>query len=83
VGPLGIAEPPPLAEPRQHPLRHEQRGRKGIGELFDAAAAILAHVLDLIGRHRVPRQKVEELVREIEIPTTRIPVAVDEHSVKF
>ncbi|WP_246694591.1 hypothetical protein, partial [Mesorhizobium sp. M2E.F.Ca.ET.209.01.1.1] len=59
----------PIAEPVQNGRRHQQSGRKIIGQLLDAVAPYRPCLLDVLGRHLLPRQDVEELMGKIEMPS--------------
>lgn len=73
----------PVSEPGKRVSRHQHRRGKVVGKLFDAVAARLSRLLPVLGWHRVPRQEVKQLVRQIELAPTLHLVAGDEHRVQL
>src|SRR5205807_7377109 len=61
---------------------HQERGRKTVGELLDAVLALLGRILDVLRRHRVPGEDVEELVCKIEMASARGLTAIDQHGIE-
>ncbi len=59
---------------------HQQRPRKVVGELLHAISLAARHFTGLhsIRRHRVPREEVKELVRDIEVPASQWLSPIDE-----